>query len=98
MNRHRNRPRWRLLCVIAGMLTAVPALGGRDHDAPPRPPLVVEVKYGDSLWTIAQLYGDPNRDVRETVWRIARANDVDPANLQPGGEIGIPAECLPRAG
>jgi len=94
----RRRPRWfrwGLLGVAVGSLTAVPALGGRDTDAPPRPPLVVEVRYGDSLWTIARQYGDPDRDVREIVWQIQQANDVDASRLQPGSEIALPAECLP---
>jgi LysM repeat protein len=95
MSRHPRWPRWGLLCVALGALTAVPALGGRDGDAPSRPPLVVEVKFGDSLWTIARQHGGPDRDIRETVWQIRQANDVDAGRLQPGSEITVPAECLP---
>jgi hypothetical protein len=56
---------------------------------------VVEVRYGDSLWTIAREHGDPDRDVRDIVWQIEQVNDVDAGDLQPGSEITIPAECLP---
>jgi hypothetical protein len=53
------------------------------------------VRCGDSLWTIAREHGDPGRDIREIVWRIGQANELDSGNLQPGDEIMIPAECLP---
>jgi hypothetical protein len=95
LNRYPRSLRWGLLCIAVGVLTAVPALGGRDAHAPARPPLVVEVRYGDSLWTIAREYGDPDRDVREIVWGIGREDKTDPGNLQPGDEIVIPAEFLP---
>lgn len=89
------RAGWMLAGAALGALTAVPALGGREGDVPPRPPLPVEVRYGDSLWTIAREHGDPGRDIREIVWRIGQANELDSGNLQPGDEIMIPAECLP---
>jgi len=95
MRRHPRWFRWALLGVVAGLASAVPALGGRDRDLPPRPPLVVEVRYGDSLWTIARKYGDPDRDIRDIVWQIQQANDVDAGDLQPGSEITVPAACLP---
>ena len=95
MHRHPRWSRWGLLCVAVGMLTAVPALGRDDRAAPQRSPLVIEVRYGDSLWTIARQYGDTNRDVRDIVWQIQRENDVVADNLQPGTEITLPAECLP---
>ena len=83
------------LCVVLATLAAAPAVGGREAGAQGRPPLVVEVRQGESLWTIAREYGDPNRDIREIVWQIGRANDLDPGNLQPGDEVAIPPECLP---
>ncbi|MFB3881360.1 MAG: LysM peptidoglycan-binding domain-containing protein [Armatimonadota bacterium] len=95
MGRHPRWLRWGLLCAAAGALTAAPALGGREGADPNGQPLVVEVRYGDSLWTIAREHGDPDRDVRDVVWLIGQANDTDPAELQPGDEIVIPAECLP---
>jgi LysM repeat protein len=57
-----------------------------------RPPLVVKVGYGDSLWTIAQRCGVPNGDVREIVDAIMVENGVDPGQLQPGEVLRIPAE------
>ena len=90
--------RWMALSGVVGALGAFPALaGGRGAvSEAPRPPLVVEVEYGESLWTIAREHGDPAQDVRETVWRIRRANGVEAGKLRPGSRITIPAECLPE--
>jgi len=90
--------RWILLSGVVGGMAAFPALaGGKGGEAKaPRAPLVVEVEYGESLWTIAREQGDPGQDVRETVWRIRRANGVDAGRLRPGSTITIPAECLPE--
>ncbi len=95
MNRQPRWSRWGLLGVALGMLIAAPALGGRDSASTPRPPLVVEVRYGDSLWTIAKEYGDPERDVRDILWHIRTANALNAGSLQPGDEIKVPADCLP---
>ena len=90
--------RWMALSGVVGALGAFPALaGGRGADSEaPRPGLVVEVEYGESLWTIAREHGDPAQDVRETVWRIQKANGVEAGSLRPGSKITIPAECLPE--
>lgn len=86
------------LSGVVGAVGAFPALaGGRGAvSAAPRPGLVVEVVYGESLWTIAREHGDPAQDVRETVWRIRKANGVEAGRLRPGSTITIPAECLPE--
>lgn len=94
----RRRPRWGRWGLLAGVaitLGAVP-VGARTERAAPRPPLRVEVRYGDSLWTLARRYGDPSRDVRDIVAEVMRANSISPQELQPGVELVIPAECLPR--
>ena len=90
--------RWIALSGVVGGMAAFPALaGGRGADSEaPRPPLVVKVVYGESLWTIARKHGNPSQDVRETVWRIRRANGVEAGRLRPGSKITIPADCLPE--
>ena len=90
--------RWALLGVVVGTLAALPAAGGwygNGSAVEERPPLVVEVRYGDSLWTIARRHGDPRRDVRAVVAEIRRANGVDPGKLRPGSLLVIPPECMP---
>jgi len=97
----RGRPRWLRWMLLSGALAALAALpamaGGRAGGAaepPPAPPLVVTVRYGDSLWTIAREHGDPARDVREIVYEIRRANRLDSADLRAGTQLRLPAECL----
>jgi len=89
--------RWVLLVALAATPGALFAAGGRDTArVETKPPLVVRVEYGDSLWTIARRYGDPERDVREVVAAIRRANGVDPARLRPGSRLVVPPNCLPE--
>ena len=92
------RPRWGRWALVAALVATpgvLSAAGGREaRPVEPRPPLLVRVEYGDSLWTIAREYGDPRRDVRAVVAEIRRMNGVDPARLRPGGLLVIPAEFL----
>ena len=96
-------PRWfrrEALLAVAGMrlgFVSLPAVaGGRTEPENDRPSLVVEIRYGESLWSITRRHADPNMDIREAIWRIRQANHLGTGNLQPGGEITIPADCLPR--
>jgi len=87
------RPRWSHWALLAGVTTAmVSGPGAARTRAAARPPLVVKVEYGDSLWTIARRCGDPNGDVREIVDAIMTENGVDPGQIQPGEVLRIPAE------
>jgi Tfp pilus assembly protein FimV len=90
----KRRRRWTIFVPMLAVLAAIPAFGGRDGSeepaAEPIPPLVVEVQYGDTLWTIAREHCDPRRDVREVVAAIRGANDIDPARLRPGSSVAIP--------
>lgn len=99
MERRRRWVRWMLVSLVVVAFASLPALAGsRERDLEgARPPLLVEVEYGDSLWTIAREHGDPNRDVREIVYFIRQANNVTAADLQPGDVLAIPAECLPES-
>jgi Tfp pilus assembly protein FimV len=91
------RPRWSRWALVVGVgaaLGTVPVAARTNRDTP-RPPLAVEVRYGDSLWTLARRHGDRDRDVRETVAGLMRANSVRPGQLQPGSVLLLPADCLP---
>jgi len=87
------RPRWSHWALLAGVATAMVSVpvAARTREAE-RPPLVVKVEYGDSLWTMAKRCGDPDRDVREVVNAMMVENGVDPGHLQPGERLRIPAE------
>jgi hypothetical protein len=86
--------RWALVGAVAGALGAMP-VAARPERETPRPPLLVTVSYGDSLWSLARRYGDPERDVREIVDSVMCANHVLPEEMQPGQVLLLPAECLP---
>lgn len=51
-----------------------------------------EVKYGDSLWTIAKQYRADNQDIREMVRIILDQNGMANVELQPGQELLIPVK------
>ncbi len=80
---------WGVLASVAAAMWVLSA-AARPEAAPP-PPLVVEVAYGDSLWTLARRHGDPEQDVREVVMAMMQANDIAPGQLQPGQRLLIPA-------
>jgi len=91
------RPRWARLILGGAALRGAGAwpVAARSAKAPPTPAArMVQVKYGDSVWTLAREHGDPRRDVRATVDRILRANRVQAGRLQPGQSLRIPPECL----
>ena len=52
----------------------------------------VQVQPGDTLWNLARTYGSKNADVRETIYRICKINDVSAETLQIGQYISIPNE------
>lgn len=94
------KPRWARVIGLGLALGAAGAwpVAARTDRSPSPPPLRVQVRYGDSVWTLARRYGDPHRDVRAVVAEILRANSVDAAALQPGRQLLIPASCLAPQG
>ncbi len=50
----------------------------------------VKVKDGDTLWSLAKTYGDPSRDIRESIYEICRINDITAETLYAGAVIRIP--------
>ena len=77
-----------LLGMAALALGAWPVAAKMDRKAPSS--LVVRVEYGDCLWTVAQRYGDPHRDIRAVITEIIEANALPSPQVQPGQELVIP--------
>ena len=50
----------------------------------------VQVQPGDTLWQLARTYGSKDADVRETIYRICKINNVSAETLQAGQYISIP--------
>ena len=73
-----------ILSVLIGMIVPVKAHAGNIR--------YIEVKVcgGDTLWGLAQLYGDPDKDVRENIYDICRINNVSAETLRVGDSILIP--------
>jgi hypothetical protein len=84
-----------LLIVVAGMIAGLPSAWGKGEELPAPQPLQLEVASGDTLWSLAQTYGDPRLDLREIVWRIRKENSMSSPSLQPGMKLIIPTQCLP---
>ena len=51
----------------------------------------VEVGSGDTIWAVAEKYGPQGTDVRQVVYDICEANDMDASELQAGQMILVPA-------
>lgn len=49
----------------------------------------INVKEGDTLWSIASDYAD-NNEIREIVYEISQANNIQGASIYPGDIIKIP--------
>ena len=50
----------------------------------------VTVLPGDTLWGIAQKYGNPKKDLRKTVWEIEQVNQIDDSTVYVGDTIFVP--------
>lgn len=57
---------------------------------PPRPPQVVVVQPGQTVWSIAEARF-PNQDPRQTVDEIDRANHLHGGVVYPGERLRLPA-------
>ena len=51
---------------------------------------IISVNDGDSLWTLAKNHVPKDMDIREYVYHVAKYNDVDPGDLNPGDKIKLP--------
>ena len=50
----------------------------------------VEIQAGDTIWAVAEEYKPANADVRQVVYDICEANDMDASELQAGQMILVP--------
>ena len=55
-------------------------------------PVIVTVKSGDTLWSIANEYSDGEKDVRELIHEIKKHNSLKNSNLIVGQKIEIPTD------
>jgi len=84
-----------VLCLLAffiwnGVSSAWSAYSSLKASRTPVPIVSVRVARGETLWTLAKHYGNPNTYILETVDGIARENSLSPgAPLAPGQVLKI---------
>ena len=77
-----------LLLITIFMLMLVIGLRVRDSVAGPVEPVMarITVQAGDTLWTLAKEYGDPNQYILERVDHLARTNGLKRGDVLHAGE------------
>lgn len=50
----------------------------------------VEICYGDTMWSLAKRYGNPDKDIREVIYDICQANNISASDLHEGQIILVP--------
>ncbi len=51
---------------------------------------IIHVTAGESIWSLVDGHVPNNMDKREYVYHVARYNNIDPGDIQPGDEIKLP--------
>lgn len=51
----------------------------------------INVKEGDTLWSIASNYTN-NKEIREVIYEISKANNIQDASIYPGDIIKVPLQ------
>jgi nucleoid-associated protein YgaU len=80
--------------VSVGLAGAAQALGHSGVQARPGTGAAitkVEVRPGQSLWTLAEAY-DPNADTRQVIQEILQLNSMNTDQVQPGQILWIPRD------
>ena len=52
--------------------------------------LEIQVKSGDTLWSIADTYMDGNSDIRRSVYELCQINEINASQLQAGMTLLVP--------
>jgi predicted Zn-dependent protease len=89
------RKRFTLVPAIAlaalGLMVALPTLSSvRLYAATAQRYVMVTVRPGDTLWSIAAAHSAPSGDVQESVDRITDLNGLGGGTIQPGQRLRIP--------
>ena len=77
--------------VFVLILSTIHAISARFAPAPCK--ITVKVHQGESLWTCAERYGNPNEYILKRVNTIARMNNLTPSRpLEIGQKLVVPVE------
>lgn len=82
---------WLSLAVF-GVGTAAQVARSADPNPafPVRKTAVITVSSGDTLWSLAQAYGEPGRSTQDTLAQISQLNGKLSGKLRPGQRLLIP--------
>lgn len=81
------------VCLLTAVIVVGSLIGLFDASGAQEEKFVeVNIKANDTLWDLARHYGPQNADIRETVYRICKANDCTADSIVPGQKIMIPVE------
>lgn len=94
MYRRRHRVALLLLVIIAGLLPAAAlvftAPARADAVKVSRPPLIVVVSQGETLWDLALAHTPPGQDPLAYLAEVIALNGVQATALQPGMALRLP--------
>ena len=79
-----------LVLLLTSAVVARATDGSRDESVTPR--IELEVTPGDTLWDIAAAYTEPGDDVRETIYEIKRANQLESSVIVVGEILVVPVD------
>ena len=82
------------VCLLAGLTAA--ALFSHASAVDKKTYQKIEVKPGETLWSIAAEYGDPDEDIRNTICDIQKLNGLSGSLIYAGQTLTVP--CAPQAG
>lgn len=77
-----------LSTIVVALVLLLPAASRATDDGDALP--VHTVRAGETLWEIAESATAPGDDVRHTVYRIRRLNDLETSLIVPGMELRVP--------
>ena len=93
-----NRKRFFVFCLTVCLLLGFIVMGlfGNAFAAGRKTYREVKVLPGDTLWSIAAEYGDPDEDIRNTICDIQKLNGLHGSLIYAGQTLTVP--CAPQAG
>lgn len=59
-------------------------------DTPPGMITTITVGPGESLWALAEFYGNPNGDPRDWIYEVVELNKLEDSTLIPGQQLLVP--------
>lgn len=86
----------RIASVLVTLVLSWLAVGAYLPTAPPSSPVSVQVQQGDTLWAIADRYGDPDEYILHRIARLKEMNGLENGgSLREGQTLMVPTRLQP---